>query len=94
MRKVNIFLLAYNDAVHVGPKLFCEFLSSGRLDSSGESKIWSKCAVDFALHLLSLISQVIRPGTEISICSTHPENRKREELVQGLFDIYICLLST
>lgn len=47
-----MFLLACNDAVHGGPKLLCEFL---RLDSSGESKIWSQCAVEFALHVLSLI---------------------------------------
>lgn len=51
-----MFLLACNDAVHVGPKLFREFLSSVRLDPSGESKIWNKCAVEFALQLLSLIS--------------------------------------
>lgn len=50
-----MFLLDSNDAVYVGPKLFCEVLSSIRLDSSGESKIQCKCAVEFALHLPSLI---------------------------------------
>lgn len=30
--KLMHFLLACNDAVHVGPKLFCEFLTYVRLD--------------------------------------------------------------
>jgi len=50
-----MILLACKSAVHVGPKLFYEFSSYVRLDSSAESKIWSECALEFVLHLLSLI---------------------------------------
>lgn len=65
-----------------------------RMDSSGKSKIWSKCSVVFVWYLLGLINRRDTARDRDFHLLNSSRAQKDKEEVQGLAVNYIFILST